>query len=301
LKNTTLKAQIFILIASILWGTTGTVQEFLPESANPLVISAMRMVIGGVLLLIIGIRKGALTYLITMKKKNVLLAAICMALYQPLFFCGVSRTGVALGTVLAIGSAPIFSGVIEFFRGKNPGIQWIFATGISIIGCILLFTGKETLTFDSYGAFLSLGAGLFYSFYVTVSQKLFIDSPGSYVNGLIFLLAAIILSPILIFNDLTWIITFRGLIPVLHIGIIATALAYTLFAYGLSGVAISRAVTLTLAEPLTATLLGIIVLKEKLTYISMIGIIVILMGLVLTTCTIPGIKNKKIIHKTCRD
>lgn len=40
----------------------------------------------------------------------VFLAAVCMACYQPLFFTAVKETGIAVGTVIAIGSAPIIAG-----------------------------------------------------------------------------------------------------------------------------------------------------------------------------------------------
>ena len=43
---------IFVLLGAVLWGTTGTAQTFLPESAHPFVISAGRSAVGGFSLLI---------------------------------------------------------------------------------------------------------------------------------------------------------------------------------------------------------------------------------------------------------
>lgn len=43
----------------------------------------------------------------------VFLAAVCMACYQPLFFTAVKETGIAVGTVIAIGSAPIIAGALN--------------------------------------------------------------------------------------------------------------------------------------------------------------------------------------------
>ena len=40
------------------------------------------------------------------------IAALGIAGYQPFFFGGVSKTGVALGTIVAIGSAPVWAGVL---------------------------------------------------------------------------------------------------------------------------------------------------------------------------------------------
>ncbi len=51
--------------------------------------------------------------------KNWSSAAVCMACYQPLFFTAVKETGIAVGTVIAIGSAPIIAGSMEWAVLKN--------------------------------------------------------------------------------------------------------------------------------------------------------------------------------------
>ena len=57
------------------------------------------------------------------------LAAGGMAAYQPLFFGGVARTGVAVGTMVGIGSAPVFAGLLGLLlRGERPGRRWAAAT-----------------------------------------------------------------------------------------------------------------------------------------------------------------------------
>ncbi|MGX2961160.1 hypothetical protein JNUCC23_18035 [Peribacillus sp. JNUCC 23] len=57
--------------------------------------------------------------------KAIILASLNMAFYQPLFFSAVTITGVAIGTVIAIGSAPIFSGVLEWMvLKKSPSKGW---------------------------------------------------------------------------------------------------------------------------------------------------------------------------------
>lgn len=276
------KASVYVLLACLLWGTTGTAQAFAPKEANPLVIGALRMTIGGTILFVSALLREGKFNLTTISKRDVLLASISIAMYQPLFFSGVSRTGVALGTVLAIGSAPIFSGIIETIRGQRPTLQWTIATSISILGCILLFSGEGQITLDIYGGLLSLGAGLSYALYVTASQKLLQQAPRAHVNGLVFFISALILAPILFFYDLTWVASASGLLSVLHLGVFTLAAAYTLFAYGLINISASRAVTLTLAEPLTAAVLGMLVLREKLTAMALMGIALIFIGLMLS-------------------
>jgi len=280
MKQSQTKSSLIILLAAILWGTTGSSQALAPEGVNPLVIGAMRMAVGGGSLFIFAVFSGAIKDYFSVDKKLLIVSALCMAFYQPLFFLGVSRTGIAIGTALALGSAPIFSGVIEIISGNSISKKWFISTSISVLGCILLFSGQSVVDMDIFGSLLSLGAGLSYAIYVKSSQKLFKKSNRILVNGLVFLTSAVILSPILFMNDLSWILSGRGAVINIHLGIIATALAYSLFAYGLIGTSTPRAVTLTLAEPLTATLLGVFVFGESFSVLSTIGALLLLCGLI---------------------
>lgn len=283
MKQSNIKAQVLVLMAAMLWGTTGSTQAFAPENATPVVIGALRMAIGGTALFLVAKMRGAFKTKIELDKKLLLIAAISMALYQPFFFLGVFKTGVALGTVLGIGSAPIFSGIIEYFTGEKLSRRWIIGTMISIIGCALLFGGQDSMNMNVIGSIFSLGAGLSYAVYVKASQKLFKNSRRDAVNGLIFLLSALILSPILFINNLSWVMSTRGILTTLHLGVVTTALAYTLFAYGITNINAPKAVTLTLAEPLTAAMLGVVVLNENLTGVSMMGVLLLFCGLIINS------------------
>ncbi|MFZ0544216.1 MAG: EamA family transporter, partial [Candidatus Promineifilaceae bacterium] len=108
-------------------------------------------------------------------------------------------------------------------------------------------------------------------------------------TAVLFFLGAVLLLPILLVSDLSWVLTSNGLLVALHLGLIATALAYILFTRGLQGVPVSSAVTLSLAEPLTAALLGIFLLKEELSGATVLGICFILVGLFL----LPMVEGSK--------
>ena len=64
----------------------------------------------------------------------------------------------------------------------------------------------------------------------------------------------------------------RGVSVVVYLGIVTTSVAYILFSAGLKRIPSSSAVTLSLAEPLTAALLSVIVVGERLNGTSWIGI-----------------------------
>jgi DME family drug/metabolite transporter len=65
----------------------------------------------------------------------------------------------------------------------------------------------------------------------------------------------------------------------LWLGFATMAIAYVLFTWGLSGLTAATAATLTLGEPLTAAILGITVLGERLSALAIVGLIVLAAGL----------------------
>ena len=117
-----------------------------PDDASPAAVGAARLIVGGACLLVVvsarsGRRKqppaaGARGWQDT---AGIILAAAAMAAYQPLFFGGVARTGVAVGTVVGIGSAQVFAGVLGVVaKGERPGRRWLIATALALAGAALL-------------------------------------------------------------------------------------------------------------------------------------------------------------------
>jgi drug/metabolite transporter, DME family len=92
---------------------------------------------------------------------------------------------------------------------------------------------------------------------------------------------AVVLLPVLALGDLGWLSGPGGVALALYLGAVPTALAYVLFARGLREVSAAETATLTLAEPLTAALLGVAVLGERPGPIAAAGALLILAGLAL--------------------
>jgi len=109
------------------------------------------------------------------------------------------------------------------------------------------------------------------------------------VMAVTFCLGACFVLPLLFTADLHWLTQPSGYLVILHLGVITAGLAYTLFARGLRLVPVATAASLTLGEPLTAGLLGVLFLHEALTTLAVFGILLIFTGLmVLTTEKAPA-------------
>ena len=271
-----------VLAAAVCWGTTGTAQALAPPGAQPAAVGAVRLLLGGLSLLGYAAWRGAFRRGGRWPWRATLLAATCMAAYQLCFFAAVARTGVAVGTLVAIGSAPILGGGIAWLRlRERPERRWFWATLLAIAGCGLLIAAGKSLRVDLGGIFLALGAGLAYALFTVASKGLLESQPPQAAMAVVFSLGALFLSPVFFRADLAWLVQPRGAAVALHLGIVTVALAYSLFARGLRGVPVATAVTLTLAEPLTAGFLGIFLLGERLTPPAALGSALVFAGLAL--------------------
>lgn len=271
----------FILGAALLWGTCGTAQAFSPAGFDPKVVGELRLVIGATVLMLMAIKNRELGQWSDWEVLPTLIAACFIASFQICFFSAVAQTGVAVGTVVAVGSAPIIGGLLgRIFRGEYLSKRWYIATILAISGCTLLSLSSGKITVDPIGVLFALGAGISYSGYSLMIKGMLPRIAPNGIMAVIVSIAALLLSPLLFNVDQQWLWQPSTILVLLHLGVITMAIGYAIFAMGLQTVNIGTATTLALAEPLTAALLGVVVLGEHLTNQALFGIVLIFAGLV---------------------
>ncbi len=279
-----------MLLGAVAWGSTGTAAHFAPAGASSASIGAARIALGGLLLLGIALSTAARRHAVagllaggTRPRAVLLMAAAAVGGYQVCFFTAVRMTGVAIGTVVAIGSAPVFTGALSRLTGgPKLDLRWMVATAAAVAGCTVLVTGGHTGGASSGGVGLALAAGLCYAIYAVMASRLITaGKPESAVMGLLFGGAAVLLAPVLATSSPGWLLTGRGLAVTAYLGAVTTVLAYLLYGRGLRTVSAPVAVTLGLAEPVVAAMLGLVVLGERLTVPDVIGLA--LVGVALAT------------------
>ena len=291
-----------VLVAALCFATTGTSRALADVDADALSIGAVRVLIGGGLLGAIALvaRSGrtAAPHVETGRARQtvstfviVLVGAAGVLAYQPTFFSGTGLNGVAVGTVVALGSAPIVTGVLDsVLRRRRPSLRWSLATTVAIVGVVLVsgvVGDGSAAPASALGVAASVGAGASYALYA-IASKMLLDrgwtAPAA--MGAVFGTAAVLSLPVLLSTSTAWLGTANGAALALWLGVVTVTIAYLLFGAGLRGLSPATVSTLTLAEPLAATVLGLVVLHEQLSAVSVAGLIVIAVGLALVAAPV---------------
>ncbi len=275
-----MKGRWSILAAAVLWGTTGTAQALGPATAAPPAVGAVRLLVGAVGLVAVAAAAGTLGRVREAPPGALAMTALGIAAYQPAFFAAVARAGVATGTVIAIGSAPVLAGLLaRVVAGEHLDRRWWPATVLAVAGTVAVVGSPDRI--DPLGALFALGAGTAYAVYAFGAKRTIAAiGPLAAMAGA-FGLGALALVPVLWTADLSWVTGPAGAATALWLGFGTVTASYLLFGRGLQTTPLSVTATLSLAEPVTATVLGVVLVAERPGAAAWGGIVLVLAGLTL--------------------
>ncbi|PTO73026.1 DMT family transporter [Vibrio splendidus] len=277
-----------ILFASILWGTTGTAASFAPD-LSPLAIGAFSMGVGGLMQAGLAYRKILLAFdKLLQNKKLLAVSALALAVYPLAFYSSMKLSGVAIGTVVSIATAPFFSALLECLISKKNNInkRWLTSFAIGVVGIGLLVFSESSSTNESgddlklLGIALGLVAGLCYAIYSWATKAL-IDKgiKSQAAMGSIFGLGAMLLLPTLWFTGENLFSSQINVIVISYLTLIPQCLGYIAFSFGLRHVTASSANLLTLFEPVVAAVLAVCVVGELIPFTGWLGMSLIVLCL----------------------
>ncbi len=284
------------MVASLLWGTTGTAATFMPSTVSPVAIGAVTMCVGGVLLFVVGARGAVRALRDPTSRRWLFTGALGVFVYPLAFYSAMHLAGVAIGNVVALGSGPIFAAALEWgIEHRRPSHRWMVCTLVAIVGIGALAaygharTGTPVVALLP-GVFLGLLAGLAYALYTySSSRAMEVGHGGRSVMGAMFGMGAALLAPVLVLTGAPLLQSSRSLAVASYLVVAPMFVAYLLFAIGLRSLSSSSATTITLFEPVVATLLAVTVVGEGLTIVGWIGLALILAGVAsMASARLPG-------------
>lgn len=267
---------LFLLVSCLLFCVTGTLQQLAPEGHTPVVITEVRMLLGSLTILAWCLLNHRLpSNWSGVPWKPMLIAVASVLLYQLLFFYSVEEVGVAVGSVVAIATTPLWAATVAFILfKKRPSRFWVSATALAIVGVSLINAGGglQSQRID-WRLLLPIAAGLCYGVEVIAVGKV-VEKINPETTMLLEMgLVAILLFPVIFFFPTEWIFTTRGILVSLGLGVVTAGIAYPCFTYGIKYTSPIVASTLALTEPLMAAALGIFFLHENLSISMGLGML----------------------------
>ncbi len=279
-----------VLVASLVWATTGTAAALAP-SAGPFAIGSAAWGLGGLMLAAATARPIIeQRHRLAQQWPVITTSAIAVLVYPLAFYSSIRHAGVATGTVVSIGSAPLAAALIERIVDHQPlKRDWGTGAGASVAGLVLLGFSGETTTAtgtstSTVGVMYGVVAGLTYAVFSWGATRLMRRGlPSPPAMGAVFGFGGLLLMPLVLATGGDLVDSPQSMTVVAYLALIPVCLGYLLFGRGLAAVSASTATSLSLLEPGLATLIAVLVLGERLTFPGYAGLALLFVGLVIVT------------------
>jgi DME family drug/metabolite transporter len=226
------------------------------------------------------------------------LGALAVAVYPLAFYTSMHLAGVAVGTVVSIGSAPVASAVIERFADQKPLTRrWLAGAMLGVGGAVLLSlaghqphgsgagSGEGVVARESWavpaGIALGLVAGVTYALYSWAAHRLISGGVSSRATmGTVFGMGGVLLMPVLFLTGRPLVESWTNFAVGAYMALVPMFAGYVLFGWGLARIRASTATGLSLVETVVAAVLAVLVVGERLPAAGWIGAAAVLGGLV---------------------
>lgn len=289
------RAVTLSLIGNGLAGTAGTAAALYPIGGTPAVVGFLRLALGAFTLIFLApLMGGKFKNLPSLlKRPGIWVMAATSASYQAFFFASVDRAGVATAALVTVGCIPASAGIVGWLvLRERPNVVWFIATTVAISGLVVRSMG-ELQTNDATGLLFAAIAGLGIGGYLNAA-KIEIRAGGHPMQlpGVAYLLGSLGLL-FIVYTELVQVTWNAQAIGVsLFLGVITMGVANAFQILGLHGIAPGVAATMMLVDPVTAAVLGVVVMHEELTTQGAFGLALVVLGLLLQSFS-PGSEATK--------
>jgi len=291
--NISLKSKTYLIITvGLISISTASLLIRWAEEVPSLIIATYRLSIAALILTGISLKQKSKLYDLSKQKELflTLIAGIALSLHFVFWIESLRLTSVASSVVLVLTS-PIWTAVIShFFLKEELRPDQLFGILIAIAGVSLIaYSGTAFDISASKGNLLALLGGVMAGIYLSLGRILRRNKSTIAYSGSVYLTASVILL-------LTAIISERALtgyssnmyILLLMIGIIPQLLGHTSFNWALKHRSAVSVSVLMLGEPVGATLLAMIFLREIPSGGELFGGGILLTGIYLSSKQIRG-------------
>lgn len=278
---------LFVSLSAMLWGTVGIATQaiYRQSELNAISVGFFRLALAFPLVALLGWKiVGRQIFQRPRHYLRMTLIGVLLALYQVFYFAAIGYIGVAMATLITLCTAPVVVSLASVVVLKEPLTKaTLYALVCAVTGTVLLvgFPAGGTVPKNLLlGVALSLGSATGYAMVAMIGRSIAHVCNPIHSTAVSFGVGALALFPLAAANvfsvqytDITWSL-------LVYVGLVPTAVAYTLFFLGMRGVKASTASILTMLEPLTATVLAWLVFGERLASSGLVGAVLLLIAIV---------------------
>ena len=263
-------------------GTIGTAAELGADTLSGFATGAWRGVIGAVGLLVVSTLRGEAVWRYRLPVRWVALGALGVVASQLSFFEAMARTGVAVGTLVAIGVGPMMAGLIDWMAYRQrPDRSWLGGVAVALAGVALLSGGAADVVWSGVAFAVVAGCGIPCQGFA--AQQLMRDRPLVTTMATVLTTGSLVMLPTALRSWDTAFASTESVSTVLYLGLVTVTLAHSLWGAGLKRLSLSVAVVVGMLEPAVAATLAMTVLAEPATVSLIVGICLVIAGVAVTS------------------
>ena len=291
---------IFLLLATIIWGSAFVSQSIGMDHIGPFTFQAVRcfMAVAGLFL-------GSVVADCVQKKGKGFIARwsdpklwkVGLLCGIPLFLaCNLQQVGLVdtdagksgFLTAMYIVIVP----VIGIFLKKKPTIMVPISVTLAVVG--LYFLSCMGVTQINSGDLLTLGCALMFAVQITFVDMLAQDLDSLRLNAIQCFVCAVLSTAVMLFTETpTWVGITACAVPLVHAGILSMGVGYFLQIVGQQSLDATPATLIMSLESVFAALFGVVLLHEVMTGWEIFGCCLIFIAVILSQ--IP-VKIRKKVH-----
>ncbi len=281
------RASMAVIGAALLWTSAGWAGDLAPSGWPPLALAEARLLIGGAALALWVGPRGVWLGLRTLPTRSLAPAVLAMAGFQWGFFAAVSGAGSGAALLLVTSVGPFAADLLDRDTGpRHLNVAWQMALVVLCAGALKL--GAASLA-RALAVLAGVGSGIAYAFYARTAARLnqaASGRSGGLVTTTIALLGAgVLLAPITVQSE--WPSpTARSWAVLAYLGLVATSLAYSLFAQGLRALAPSQALSLLVIQPVAALVAELAVHPDGKAGLSLVAALPVIAALLLRSAAL---------------
>lgn len=279
---------LLALLCVLVWGTTFVVSKSLLEHLQPVQLMLARFTIAYLALWVICPQ----WHFDWREEWRFLL----MALFSNTFYCWAENTALTMtqasNVSILVSTSPIIAAVLMriFHKSERLSGRQAAGFGVAFAGVILVVcNGAIALRLRPLGDLLALLAACSWAAYGMLLRRWGGAYKGALITRKLMFYGILTVLPLVLIDgtpvDFSALATVENAAKLAYLGLVGSALCYLCWGVAVQRIGVLRANLYIYMVPLVTLLAGALVLHEAVTWIGMVGILLVISGMVLGTLT----------------